>query len=430
MDLKEVQISEIKNLKMIHVFAIDNVSKEESNQYIVAKVAFDSNKTLILNYKDKHFQKFIKRLIERYHLEKNERTIVLLGDLTKKLMNDSSFAILEADLDKGTQTKGLQTLNTNTAEVSKVDNYLKEALKTIILMHKNYEVLSVDEINGFGNKYMATYSIGVVKKQLPLIIAKREDGIIDFKISRIEDINVPTNGTVVVDSGRIDVIWESEDESIKGIITYDANNNVVERKVTNNGHSILYDENRETLLEEDVEKILFYTELCDIKTDEKMNILKTGDNSYLLGIESATEDETKGLVETGLSENLQLQEGKILYERNGIQIDLKEKEAKIKFSNKKSLSKYNNSLNSVLEEETEEITLRKIEVDYKPCILMEKKYKTSLSKEGFSYEVLELSEDVDLRQPFTITRRYPIDKEIKTLENVKQYVREHKGGNK
>ena len=37
MDLKEVQISEIKNLKLIYVFTTDSIFKNESNKYVGAK---------------------------------------------------------------------------------------------------------------------------------------------------------------------------------------------------------------------------------------------------------------------------------------------------------------------------------------------------------------------------------------------------------
>lgn len=426
MELKEVQISEIKDLNLIHVFAVDNVSEKDSNKYVVAKVVYGGNKKLSLDYRDKHFQDFIKKIIERYNKEKDKRKIILLGELTEKLMNDSSFAILKQDLQKGNQTRGLMSFNTSVNEINKVDTYLKEAIKMIILLYKKYDVLNVDKIDGFGNKYIASYSISSVKKQLPIIIVKREDGIIDFRISRIDDINTPINGTVTVDSGRVDVVWQSEDEVLKGKIIYDANKNIIERKITAKGRSICYDENRQTLLEEDVETILFYSGLCNLG-ENNFNILKTGNNAYLLGIESTFSDEKNGIIETGLSKNLQLQEEKVLFERKGIQIDLKENEARVRFSSKNSLSKYKDSLTSVLTEELEEITFRKVEIDYKPCVLMEKKYKNSVEKLSFSYEVFELDEDVDLRKPFSFVKRYPIDKEVKTLESVKQYIREHKG---
>ena len=63
MELKEVQISEIKNLNLIYVFTTDSIFKKGSNKYVGARVVFENNtRSFALDYKDKHFQKFIKRI--------------------------------------------------------------------------------------------------------------------------------------------------------------------------------------------------------------------------------------------------------------------------------------------------------------------------------------------------------------------------------
>ena len=97
MTLTEVQISEIKNLNLIYIFTTDHILRGKTDKYVGAKVVFDGNRTLSLDYKSPYFESFLKRIIERYNKEKDSRYIVLLGKLTEKLMNDETFAISEKD---------------------------------------------------------------------------------------------------------------------------------------------------------------------------------------------------------------------------------------------------------------------------------------------------------------------------------------------
>ena len=68
--------TEIKNLNLIYVFTTDSIFKKGSNKYVGARVVFENNtRSFALDYKDKHFQKFIKRILERYYKEKDKRKI-------------------------------------------------------------------------------------------------------------------------------------------------------------------------------------------------------------------------------------------------------------------------------------------------------------------------------------------------------------------
>lgn len=412
MELKEVQISEIKNLKLIYVFTTDSIFRNESNKYVGAKVVFDKNKTFSLDYTDKHFSVFIKRILERYHKEKDKRKIILLGDLTKKLVNDSSFAILGKKETKGTQTIGLPSYNTSDNEIKKYDSFLKEVIEMILTIYKNYEVLDIASISGFNNKYIVTYNIGPVKKQIPIIISRIDDGTIEFRLSHVDGSKVPVTGTITSDGGNVSVEWQSNDEKVKGTINYDALENTVERKVTSDGETIIYDENKDTILEEDISLINFYFELCGIPVPS--HILKTSDNSFLLSDEITLNDDDKEL----------------LYSNTGAGVNISKDEVRIKYRVKNCFSKYNNQINTVLDEETEEIVFRKIETEDKKGILIEHKSSSSSSNDVYNHEVLELSEDVDMTKPFNIERRYSVDEELKTLEQAKQYIRQYKGGTK
>ena len=81
MKLSEAQIYSIKNLDLIYIFATDSILNNETNKYIGAKVVYDNKKTLTFDYTDKYFEKYIKKILEVYNNEKDNRNIVLLGDI-------------------------------------------------------------------------------------------------------------------------------------------------------------------------------------------------------------------------------------------------------------------------------------------------------------------------------------------------------------
>lgn len=412
MELKEVQISEIKNLNLIYVFTTDSIFKKGSNKYVGARVVFENNtRSFALDYKDKHFQKFVKRILERYHKEKDKRKIILLGELTKHLISDSSFAVLEKAQNQGLQTVGLPSFNTSDREVKKQEPFLKEAMEMILKVYKNYEVLSIDSINGFNKKYVVNYSIGEIKKKMPIIISQREDGVFDFSLSRIEDKPLPISGTLTNDGGTVEITWKDETSNINGHILYDPTNDVVERKVTSNGQTIIYDEGKDTILEEDVSLIKFYFDLCEMQVPKK--IVKVGDTSYLLAEETDLNEDDK----------------EILYSNTSAQLDVLQDEVRIRYRVKNCFSKYNNQINTVLDQETEEVTFRKLDVDSKKYILAEIKTKTDTQEATYKHRVFEVASDVDFRQTFDYITTYYSDRELKTLEDAKQLTKT-KGGRK
>ncbi len=407
MDLIEVQISEIKNLDLIYVFSTDSIFKNETNKYVGAKIVYDKNRVLALDYKNRHFEKFIKRILDRYKREKGRRKIILLGDLTKKLVNDASFAVLDEERVKGKQESGLPSFNTNDREIKNCENYLKETMQMIIMLFKKYEVLKIDQITGFNHKYVVDYSIGSVKKQLPIILFQGDDGSISFKVKVIDD--VPIDGKIECDGGKVNISWADANDDLKGSIIYDAQDKAVERKITSNGVSVFYDETVETLLEEDIDLLKFYFDFCEIEMPS--NILKTSDKSFLLSDEKT------------ISEG----EEEILYTNTGSQVDISNDKVVIRHRLKNGFTKYNNQINVTLDQESEEITLKVLEIETKKCILMERK-KSDGHNTNFTYHIYEVDEELDLTKPFNVQNKIDINREVPTLEVVKEYIKSKRKG--
>lgn len=414
MNLIELKIASIENLGFIYVYELETTFDSKENTYIGMKIIYNGNQKLDLSYRDAQFEKYVTKVLEKYAEEKSGGQIILLGDLTRKLLSESSFAVLNKEKKTGNQVTGMPAFNTSARPVKRMDTYLKETLKTILLVYKNYELLDIEKIDGFGNKYVVYYNIGSVSKKMPIIISKSGDNKIDFKIGIIDNTLVPISGSIVSDGGCVYANWNSDDLETVGELIFEPQTGVVKRKVETNNVVVHYDGKKDVVLEADLEKILFYSELCGIKDINKFSILKTDKNSFLLGEVTSTEEK----------------DGELISTIAGIQVDSTEDEMRITYTTKNVLSKYEGNFNKSLDEEIEEIIFRKIEVDLKPCVLLERKYKNKVSNDMFSYEIFEVEGNIDLRKTFTYTKHYKIDKEVRTLENVKEYVRERKGGNK
>ena len=223
MDLKEVQILEIKNLDLIYVFTTSDIFTDNENKYVGVKIVYDKNKTLSLDYKDKHFSQFIKTILDKYNKEKDKRKIILLGDLTKKLVNGSSFNLKE---NKDSNTNKLSFFNASNKDVKQIYSYLKYALELIINTYKNYETFKIGDIKGFNKKYLIEIKIGNVIKKIPIIIWNSND-IINFRIGIIDGTLLNVFGTIENIGSKFEIKFNDKEEKIFGNVIFDSITNSI-----------------------------------------------------------------------------------------------------------------------------------------------------------------------------------------------------------
>lgn len=411
MELIQAKIAEVKNLDLIYAYSIDSIFGNDNNKYVGLRIVFDKNKTLSLDYRNKYFSDFVKKVIDRYKKEQDKRKIVLLGDLAKRLVNDSSFDIEDNTKLDGVQEEGIPYFKCDANNVKQNLNFLKEAMKIIILAYKKYETLQIDSIEGYGHRYFVDYSIGNIHKKMPIVIYEDEEGKIFFKVARIGNLDVDIKGKVESDGGRVDVSWQNAYEDIQGSIHYDALERSVERQMNSLLVPIYYDDNEDTLLEEDAEIIKFYFDMCMCGQKVPSHILKTSDNSFLLAEEEVSKED----------------DDQVLFTNIGAKMITNPDEVRIKYRLKNGFSKYNNQINVTLDEDTLEVTLKKMTIDDDNYLLMER-VRTNNSGKAYSYYVYEVDGEVDLTKPFNYQRSYKVDEKATTLEKVKQYVYKHKGG--
>ena len=406
MNLKEMKIATIQNLNLIHAYELEPNFDESGIKYIGIRIGYNEVDQLDLSYRDAEFDQYLTKIIEQYNLEKNSRNIILLGDLTRKLFTEISTVLKERPK-TGNQKSGLPAFNTSNRFVKQMEPYLIEAISTVLKIYKQYELLEVKDIQGIGKKYVANYNVGSVAKKMPLIISSNGDNQIDFKIGVIENSPISINGKLISECGSVYIDWKSDNEDTIGELIFESQTGIVSRKVETDGTVILYDKNKKTILEEDIDTLIHYLQISGINDISEFNVIKPNDNTFLLGKAHMSEEKEESLI----------------LSTSGIQMNFDIDTARIVINKKEVLSQYNGNFKRALSEEIEEISLRKIDIDSKTYVLQERKFKSKVSEPTFSYEVYEVDENVDLRKPFIYSNKYTIDGEITNIEKIKEYVK-------
>ena len=409
MNLTEVQISEVKNLNLIYIFTTDHILRSSTEKYIGAKVVFDGNRTLSLDYKSPYFEDFLKRIIERYNKEKDSRNIILLGKLTPKIINDETLKNLGKVTDK--KTIGLTIFDTKNHELKKYESYLVDTLENILKIGVGYEVVSIDKIDGYNNKFVIFYSVGSVKLECRLILSFRDETHLDFSLSRVDKTNLGVNGTIENNIDYVSITWKSNQTDLNGITTYNALTNETERKIESGEETVLYNETNETLIDTDYELITYYLNLFNIPISE--NIIKTGEFNYMLGEETILNSE----------------DTELFYRHTGTQISISDDEVVIRHQIHNGLNKYNNRINVTLDKTVHDITMTKLTVEKEDYIFIEHKTTNEFGS-VYEYNVYQV-DNFDFKHVFTPINTYELSKDIKSLEDVKKYIRKIRiGGEK
>lgn len=401
MDIKEVQISEIKNLNLIYIFTTDSILKDKSKSYIGARVVFDDNRTLSMDYKDPHFEYFIRKLIERYNKEKDNRNIILLGNLTKSIIQDETYESI------GTiptdNIVGLSLFDTKNFELKKYQSYFFDTLKNILKTTKCYETIDIDKIDGYNHKFIVYYHVGSVNLQMNIIVSFRDKNHIDFFIGYVDDMNLQIKGTIENNINYVNINWSSSKMSLYGENTYDTVNNLVEKKIVSDEQTIYHSEKSDTIIEEDYNLINFYLKMFGISVPK--NIIKTLDYNYILG-----DEEIINYVDT-----------EVFYKNNGVQLSINNDSAIIRYQVINGLSKYNNKINVTLSKSLVEITLTKLEVDRDNYVLIEQKDTNDFGT-TYKYKAYKV-DDIDFTKPFTFKNEINVDTEVNSLHDVKRYIK-------
>lgn len=403
MDVREAKIREIKNLNLIYFYSADSIFKGNTNKYIGAKVVYNDKDVIHIDYKDKNFGIFVKRILERYNKEKDRKEIILLGEFTRKLINESSFSILETSKRDDSIREEIPFFEVENKNLKRYESYLKEVLKMIISLNIKFDDFEITKIRGYNNHYVVTYKIRNIEYNFPIILYNNEDEL-NFRINRISDVNTDIKGTIKMSSGKVDVSYNDGD--IKANLFYNALEDSVTKEVKNNLDVIYYDETRDVVLTEDMNKLKFYFDLLEF--DMPSNIIKVNDDTFLLSEEVSNMDEED-----------------ILYKTTTYLISMKKDNTIITKNVVNGFSKYDNRVNVVLDYETEEYMLKNVSVNNKNSILQEKRL-TDKSGTTYSYDIYEVEDNYTLDDKFKIEKKYKV-KKMDTLSDIKSGILHERG---
>ena len=234
-----------------------------------------------------------------------------------------------------------------------------------------------------------------------------DDCKINFRISNIDGENVKISGNIDDYINTVKINWYEDIKNLKGSIAYNSLEEVIEEELYKDDEPVIVRQTTDTLLEEDEKLITFYMNLCNLNMLK--NVIKIDDNCYFL-----SEFNTTHTTDTE----------SVIYNNSTCQISIFDDKVIIKNKIKNGISKYSNQIKVVLSDIITEFILKKIEIDNKFYILIEKRTIED-GKSNYNYNFLNLEENVNLKSIFNVTNIYEIDEELKSLDVAKQYI---KGG--
>lgn len=394
--LNVTRVNEIRNLNLIYVYSTNSIFDKDNNKYVGIKIVYNNASILEVDYKDPLFGLLIKRVLERYNKEKNQRNIVLLGDFTKELIQNASFYVLEEKENKNNQ---IDYYSYENKLLNKYKPYLFETLKLILNeIFKNYS-FKIISLEGFNRNFKLEYSISGVSKSTNMIIYNK-DNELHFKIGNIENSNEYIIGSIKQTNNK--VISEFNYGEYKGKLEYDALNKETVHEIYADSYLYYINDNKKLIFDEDMGKILYYLEQLDIPYTDK--VLKINDNTFLCFY----------------SENID-KDGELLYRENLIFMNFSEDRIDISKTMREGFSKYDGIVSVLLDENEDTITIRKL-YDLNNEFLV----KEVCKNDDYSYGVTSLDTDKNLSSYYSSDGvHYSLDSfdniSVDTIDSIKQY---------
>ena len=141
--------------------------------------------------------------------------------------------------------------------------------------------------------------------------------------------------------------------------------------------------------------------------EQPKNILKVDSYNYLLG------EETKDIEK----------EKDVLFQNNGIMLNINDDSVFLNFDKKYCLSKYNNVINTIIDEENINISLKSIKIDEEIYLIKEQKIKIN-EEEMYSYELIEVEDFTSFKNEFKVKNIYKVNETTK--EELEENIRKRK----
>lgn len=270
---KEIELMTIKNLELIHFYNL------EQAPYIGLNIVYDNGKHLNYNYEYEFFNQFVGKVVEVYKKEKDLRNIQFLEEASKEIMEklilDNPF-IKKEQISNVSEDKKYLSRN---IEVKFTFEYIKRMLSLFLSCMHN-EDITIEEFNGFRDRYMATYKLQKTNDYnhfVPIIIIKEDNNHYRFKFKYSEEETISFNGNLDIYNDCIALNYINNQNNLRGKNVYHINDRNIE-VIKYNEEMISYDESESEVIDNGL--IDCYLKLLDLPIIS--NRIKTVDNNYLL----------------------------------------------------------------------------------------------------------------------------------------------------
>lgn len=398
MNAIEVKISQIKNLNLVYLYNVDNVVSKNNKKYLGLKVVYDDNQNYIsLDYKEKEFASLVKKTISLYNQEKDNRDIILLGNLSKKMFEDKELlSVLERTSEFSNEGIGL--FNTSNERIKKFKPYLSEALKYILEYKRKMDGIEIGDIKGFNKKYIVTYKVGDNPLTFPIIINIINDNEATFKIGAIEGKDVGIEGTIINKIDEVLVSFKGIEDPFYGLISYNVKTSEVQKQIDIGRDTLYHSTELDTVTDEDINLVRFYLALFNINFSGE--IIKTSASNFILGnkVRVAKDSEAEVINDTA------------------IQLFIEDESVTINYRISSVINKLAHLVTIPLDQENYTITMKLKRLNQKNYIICELRSSNEFGQK-YDYVAFKI-DDIDLHHPFDASIKYAFDgiKSIYDLE--------------
>ncbi len=389
-DLQEIEIAKIKDLNLIYCTTVNPyLDEEHDKQQISLQIVYGENQSIRYDSSSPYFLSYIKKVIQVYQQEKNQRKIEFLDEESKGLLEKLAVLSKKEESPKKHSQRPLAFTENRNFQIRLMQEYIMDALRSILLFFYPENELKIGKMMGYRNKYLLSYSVGEEEKYQSLILTKQDEKTMSFSSNGTAGIGFFLQGKIQIFEEYVRILWQNSDKTMSGSTMYDFNTQLLERAIRYEGKTIYLDQKNQKISSEEKEKIDFYLDLVGYKTIAEG--IKTAKNNFLL-------------FQTELDE-------KNIGNRLSYHINFQEQCIQILKTEKYGLSHH--GIFIPFEQHEEEILFLPIESETSNLLLVQKRCginrkiadDSSCSLDNYSYEMIETEENVTLGEIFTTKKK-------------------------
>lgn len=452
LDKTRAEIKTIKDLKTIFFYFLDKDYKNLNKTDLLGlNIVYGDGKNFKLDYTSPYFNYFVSKVINVYNDEKSKNNIILLNELTEKLIHSLTEDIPqreEDDLDikfKNYQNKPLFEFANRDKNLVVAKTYVKNVIKDLAPFFFDSDYIKFEEIRGYCNRYFIKCKFkvsgfyfpdgrlqgqkssrkssilavpdfpleqGLRKEeiqQIPFFMKKVGKSDFYFKISGINETSEVIDGNISIDGGNVTIHWKMENNHIEGYEIFRWNN-FHEKSIYSFDQIIDFNNKISNIYKKDKEIIDFYFDVLNLKKLDSG--LMVANDKFILGSNEIDADN--------------------VVTEDSAHVFLSDEVINIIYTRKLGLSKYDNQFVMPISEEIEDITIKAIKINDESYILVQRYYEEADKMRGsyeekvnkYHYQLFKVNQIENLFQVREFLSEYELNGDFSSITDVKKFVKE------